>query len=320
MRFTLVDYAGEFGSAPQQFADLLGEAEMRVSLTEQLGYSHFKPAVQVAFTQNRLADSRVQRWQALILTALESSNVVACSIDAPVLMVLPFLDTKFTQMQSQLTDTVLNILPAWAAHPNTQCYMLGSAGLYQALRQADSLFNAGLKQVVIGAVDSWATEEGIMKFVSQFNDYESVVLPASEGAVFVVLSRPSQAIQGIEVFGCGLDVVIERDSPSGLISLVADISTKQVKPMQYVSMGYTGDVSLDQVAHNTLSSISGIYDANTQFISPQIKQGEVGACYSLLQFLIAYQKFENKIWQGNCLQIDSTSLPYVGAMRLRWFD
>lgn len=317
MKFTVTAYAGEFGCAPQSFAAVLSGQAPRIDLTELAPYVQFKPAKQVAFTQLVLADNRIDRWQILINAALVNAKLIESSQNAPLLMVLPFVDVKFSQMQTQLIDSVVKILPAWAAHANSQYYLLGSAGFYQALRQADVLLSGGMEQVVIGAVDSWATEQGLMKFVSQFNDYTSVVLPASEGAIFVVLSRQAQ---GIEVLSCGMDAVIDRHAPSGLIAIVADIAAKQAKPIQYLSMCHSGDESLDQVGHNTLSAISGLFDANTQFLTPQITQGDVGACYSLLHFLVSYHHYKQYIWQGISLQMDTSSLPYVGAMGLRWFD
>ncbi|NQZ91719.1 MAG: hypothetical protein HRT97_05175 [Moritella sp.] len=322
MKFTVTAYAGEFGCAPQSFDAVLSGQAPRIDLTELAPYAQFKPAKQVAFTQSVLADNRIDRWQILINAALENSNLIELSQNAPLLMILPFVDAKFSEMQTQLIDSVIEILPAWTTHPNNQYYLLGSAGFYQALRQADVLLSDGMEQVVIGAVDSWATEQGLLKFVSQFSDYSSVVLPASEGAVFVVLSRQalSPQAQGIDVLSCGMDAVIDRHTPSGLISIVADIVAMQGEPMQHLSLCHSGDESLDQVGHNTISAVSGLYDANTQYLTPQITHGDIGACYSVLQFLIAYHHFENKIWQGNCLQIDTASLPYVGAMGLSWFD
>jgi len=317
MKFTVTGYAGEFGCSPQSFDSVLSGLVPRIALTEIEKYAQFKPVKQVLFTQSVLADNRIERWQTLINTTLENSNLVESSKSAPLLMVLPYIDVKLSQLKSQLIASVTEILPAWITHPNTDFYLLGSAGFFQALRQAELLLTGGVEQVVIGAVDSWATEQGLLKFVSKFSDYSSVVLPASEGAVFVVLSRQAQ---GIEVCGCGMDAVIDRHTPNGLIAIVAEIVEKQTAPIQYLSMCHSGDESSDQVCHNTISAISGLYDANTQYLTPQINQGDIGACYSLLQFLIAYQHFEKKIWQGNFLQIDSASFPYVGAMGLSWFD
>ncbi|MBL1415846.1 MAG: hypothetical protein COA76_05045 [Moritella sp.] len=317
MKFTITAYAGEFGCAPQSFYTVLSGQAPRIDLTELAPYTQFKPAKQVAFTQSVLADNRVDRWQILINTALENSNLIESSKHAPLLMVLPFVDAKFSEMQAHLIESVADILPAWTTHPNSQYYLLGSAGFYQALRQADVLLSDGMELVVIGAVDSWATEQGLLKFVSQFSDYSSVVLPASEGAVFVVLSRQAQ---GLEVLSCGMDVVIDRHTPSGLIALIADSVAKQTAPMQYLSLCHSGDESLDQVGHNTLSAISGLFDANTQFFTPQIIQGDIGACYSLLHFLVSYHHYKQHIWQGTSLQIDTSSLPYVGTATYRWFD
>lgn len=322
MKFTVTDYAGEFGCAPRSFDAVLSGQAPRIDLTELEQYAQFKPAKQVAFTQSVLADNRIDRWQLLINTALENSNLIEENNNAPLLMVLPFVDAKFTEMQTQLIDSVIEILPAWTANPNSHYYMLGSAGFYQALRQADVLLSAGMEQVVIGAVDSWATEQGLLKFVSQFSDYASVVLPASEGAVFVVLSREALSLQtqGIEVLSCGMDAVIDRHAPNGLITLIADSVAKQAAPMQYLSLCHSGDERLDQVGHNTLSAVSGLFDANTQFITPQVTQGDIGACYSLLHFLVSYHHYEQGIWQGTSLQIDTSSLPFVGTATYRWFD
>ena len=322
MKFTVTAYAGEFGCAPQSFDAVLSGQAPRIDLTELAPYAQFKPAKQVAFTQSALADNRIDRWQILINTALINSNLIESSKHAPLLMVLPFVDAKFSEMQTQLIDSVIEILPAWTTHPNSQYYLLGSAGFYQALRQADVLLRDGLEQVVIGAVDSWATEQGLLKFVSQFSDYSSVVLPASEGAVFVVLSLQalSPQTQGIEVLSCGMDAVIDRHSPNGLITLIADSVAKQAAPMPYLSLCHSGDEGLDQVSHNTLAAISGLFDANTQFFTPQITQGDIGACYSLLHILVSYHHYKQHIWQGTSLQIDTSSLPYVGAATYRWCD
>lgn len=322
MKFTVTAYAGEFGCAPQSFDAVLSGQALGIDLTELAPYTQFKPAKQVAFTQSVLAESRIDRWQILINAALENSNLIESSKNAPVLMVLPFVDVKFSEMQTHLIESVADILPAWTTHPNSQYYLLGSAGFYQALRQADVLLSGGVEQVVIGAVDSWATEQGLLKFVSQFSDYTSVVLPASEGAVFVVLSRQalSPQTQGIEVLSCGMDTVIDRHSPNGLITLIADSVAKQAAPMRYLSLCHTGDESLDQVGHNTLSAIEGLYDANTQFLTPQITQGDIGACYSLLHFLVSYHHYKQHIRQGTSLQIDTSSLPYVGSATYCWFS
>ncbi len=197
--------------------------------------------------------------------------------------------------------------------------------LIPLLSQADKLLKAGQPLVVVAAIDSWATEQGIVKFVSRFSDYSSVVLPASEGAIFVVLSRPlsqqtSRQATGIEVLGCGMDAAIDRQSPNGLIALVGDMQASLPAPLTYLSLCYSGDSNLDQVGHFTLSALPGLYDANTQFITPQINQGDIGACYSLLHFLISYHHYEQQIWQGTSLQIDTSSLPFVGAAVYRWFD
>jgi len=317
MKFTVTGYAGEFGCCPQSFYSVLSGLDPCIALTELAEFAHLKPVKQAVFIQSNLADNRIERWQALINTALTNSSLIESSKSAPLLMVLPFVDVKLSQLKSQLIACVTEILPAWSTHPNTEFYLLGSAGFFQALRRADALLTGGLKQVVIGAVDSWATEHGLLKFVSKFSDYSSVVLPASEGAIFIVLSRQTQ---GVEVNGCGLDAVVDRHTPNGLIAIVAEILEKQTAPMRYLSLCHSGDESLDQVCHNTISAFSGLHDANTQYLTPQITQGDVGSCYSLLQFLVAYHHFENNIWQGSCLQIDSSSLPYVGAMGLSWFD
>jgi hypothetical protein len=322
MKFTVTDYAGEFGCAPRSFDAVLSGQAPRIDLTELAPHSQFKPAKKVAFTQSILADNRIDRWKTLINAALENTNLIESSQHAALLMVLPFVDAKFSVMQTQLIDSVVEILPAWTAHPNSQYYLLGSAGFYQALRQADVLLSSGLEEVVIGAVDSWATEQGLLKFVSQYSDYSSVVLPASEGAIFVVLSRQalSPQTQGIEVLSCGMDAVIDRHAPNGLITLIADSVAKQSAPMQYLSLCHSGDERLDQVGHNTLSAVSGLFDANTQFITPQVTQGDIGACYSLLHFLVNYHQYKQNIWQGTSLQIDTSSLPYVGTATYRWFD
>ncbi|QUM89432.1 hypothetical protein HWV03_11800 [Moritella sp. 36] len=317
MKFTVVDYAGEFGCHPNSIDSVLTGLTPDIALTELTEYAQFKPVKQVIFTQSELADSRIDRWQILINVALANSNLIELSQDAPVLMVLPYVDAKFSQMQNNLIDSVIAILPAWTRHPDSHYYLLGSAGFYQALRQADVLLSSGMEQVVIGAVDSWATEQGLLKFIGQFSDYDSVVLPASEGAVFIVLSRQSQ---GIEVLNCGMDVVIDRQAPSGLIAIIADLVAKQTQPVQYLSLCHSGDKSLDQVGHNTLGAISGLYDANTQFLTPEITQGDIGACYSLLHFLHSYHHYKQHIWQGTSLQMDTSSLPYVGAAIYRWCD
>lgn len=317
MKFTVTDYAGEFGCCPNSFDSVLAGQVPVTTLTELGEFAQFKPAKQVAFSQSVLADNRIERWQKLIDDALINPNIIEKSANAPLLMLLPYIDAKQDKVKNQLIGSVVEILPAWTSHPNTGYYLLGSAGFFQALRQADKLLCAGEEQVVIGAVDSWATEQGLLKFVTKFSDYSSVVLPASEGAVFVVLSRQTS---GIQVSGCGMDAVVDRHAPSGLISLVADIVAMQAGPVQFVSLCHSGDESLDQVTHNTISAISGLYDCNTQYLTPQINQGDIGACYSLLQFVICSHNFQNKIWQGNCLQIDTASLPYVGALNMSWFD
>jgi len=317
MKFTLTDYAGEFGCSPQSFDSVSAGQAPVITLTELADYAQFKPAKQVLFTQSVLAGKRNERWKTLINAALENSTLVQSSKHSPLLMVLPYVDAKLTQLKSQMIADVTEILPAWTGHQNTDYYLLGSAGFFQALRQADVLLSAGTEQVVIGAVDSWATEQGLLKFVSKFSDYSSVVLPASEGAIFVVLSRQDQ---GIEVGGYGMDAVIDRHTPNGLIAIVADIVVKQNEPMQYLSLCHSGDESVDQIGHNTISAISGLYDVNTQYLTPQINQGDIGACYSLLHFLVSYHHYKQQIWQGSSIQIDTSSLPYVGAAMYRWFD
>ncbi|MFT5881119.1 MAG: hypothetical protein ACI86X_002258 [Moritella sp.] len=321
MKFFVECYAGESGATPGQFDHVLSLQSPQVLYSDLPEYEKFLSAAQVAFTQPTLAEDLATRWQALITAALANSDLVQKSQDAPLLMVLPHVDTpiesKRDQLQRQLLDAVIPILPAWTTHPNTDYYQLGSAGFFQALRQADKLLSSGQSQVVIGAIDSWATEQGIVKFVSQFSDYASVVLPASEGAIFVVLSRQAK---GIEVLGCGMDAVLDRQAPNGLIALVGDMKAALPAPVTYLSLCYSGDSNLDQVGHFTLSALPGLYDANTQFITPQINQGDIGACYSLLHFLTIYHHYEQRIWQGTSLQIYTSSLPFVGAAVYRWFD
>lgn len=317
MKFTVSEFAGKLGCAPLSFDSELAGQQSTIVLTELAENVQFKPAKTVAFTQARLADHHTVRWQSLIHGALANSNLVESSHNAPLLMIMPYVDDKLTQLKGQLITSLIEILPAWTAHPNTHYYLLGSAGFFQALCRADVLLSEGMEQVVIGAVDSWATEQGLIKFVNKFTDYSSVVLPASEGAVFVVLSRQSQ---GIEVDGCRMDAVVDRHRPNGLIAIIDNIMSKQNGPMQYLTFCHSGDDGLDQVTHNTMSAISGLYDANTQYLTPQITQGDIGACYSLLNFLISYHQYKLNIWSGNCLQIDTSSLPYVGAAMYHWFD
>ncbi len=311
----MVNYAAEFGAFPDQFDFVLTEQASSVAITSLPENAHFLPANHVAFTQTTLAETRLERWQVLITDALGKSTLAQLSQDTALLMVLPYVDVKHSQLKRQLIDSVAEILPAWTNHPNTEYFLMGSAGFYQALRHADKLLNTGQESVVIGAVDSWATEQGILKFVSRYTDYASVVLPASEGAIFIQLSRQSK---GIEVLGCGMDAVVDFQAPNGLIALLSELKALQDAPMAYLATCYSGGSEQDQVAQRAISAIPGLYDANTHFISPQIKQGDTGACYSLLQFLISYHKFENKIWQGRCLQIDTSSLPFVGAALYGW--
>lgn len=329
MKFSVESYAGEFGAAPGQFDFVLSMQSPQVLYSDLPEHAQFLPATRVAFSQPALAEDLATRWQALITAALANSDLVLKSQDAPLLMVLPHVDApveiKREQLQRELLDSVIPILPAWTAHPNTDYYQLGSAGFFQALRQADTLLNSGQPLVVIGAIDSWATEQGIVKFVSRFSDYPSVVLPASEGVIFVVLSRPfsqqiSRQTKGVEVLGCGMDAAIDRQSPNGLIALVGNMKAALPTPMTRLSLCYSGDSNLDQVGHFTLAALPGLYDANTQFITPQINQGDIGACYSLLQFLINYHQCEQGVWQGTSLQIDTSSLPFVGAAAYRWFE
>ena len=109
MKFTITAYAGEFGCAPQSFYTVLSGQAPRIDLTELAPYTQFKPAKQVAFTQSVLADNRVDRWQILINTALENSNLIESSKHAPLLMVLPFVDAKFKSQIKKL-DFLVSIL------------------------------------------------------------------------------------------------------------------------------------------------------------------------------------------------------------------